>query len=125
MSTATKLSERSCDQFCQVGAVIISDDNTQILALGYNGNHQGGPNERESTDPGESGLIHAEMNALIHLDFNNPKKKIIYITHSPCRMCSKLLINAKISEVVYRTKFREDSGLELLRDSGIIVRQIL
>ena len=59
----------------QVGAVIVTEDNTQVLAVGYNGDHRGGPNCVESTEPGQSGFIHAEINALIKCDFNNPKKK--------------------------------------------------
>ena len=35
----------------QVGAVIVSEDNCQVLAIGYNGNYAGGPNEVESSNP--------------------------------------------------------------------------
>ena len=60
MSVAHTISQRSIDPRYQVGAIIVSDDNTQLLALGYNGNYKGGPNSVESLNPGESGLIHAE-----------------------------------------------------------------
>ena len=76
MSTARLLSKRSYDPRNQVGAVVVTEDNTQVLAVGYNGNHAGGPNEVESLEPGHSGLIHAEINALLKMDYNNPKKKI-------------------------------------------------
>jgi deoxycytidylate deaminase len=49
------------------------------LAIGYNGNYAGGPNEVESTEPGMSGMLHAEINALIKLDYNNPNKKIKFV----------------------------------------------
>ena len=71
MSVAKTISQRSIDPRHQVGAIIVSDDNTQLLALGYNGNYKGGPNRTESDEPGMSGLIHAEQNALIKLDYNN------------------------------------------------------
>ena len=107
----------------QVGAVIVTDKNTQVLAIGYNGNYAGGPNEVESTTPGASGMIHAEINAMIKLDYNNPNRKIMYVTLSPCRDCAKAIVNGGISEVVYCEEYRNTSGLELLREVGITVRQ--
>ena len=117
------IAKRSADPRFQVGAVIVTDDNTQVLAIGYNGDHKGGPNEVESIDPGSSGFIHAEINALIKCDYNIAKKKIMYITLSPCRMCAKAIVNAGISEVVYINDYRDSTGIELLSSSGIKVRK--
>ena len=69
-------------------------------------------------------MIHAEINALLKMDYNNPKKKKLYVTLSPCRMCSKAIINAGISEVIYDEEYRDTSSLDMLRSQGIIVRQI-
>ena len=66
MSCSRVISARSYDPRHRVGTVIVTEDNTQMLSVGYNGNYSGGPNEVESDVPGESGLIHAEINALIH-----------------------------------------------------------
>lgn len=123
MKVAYTVSERSYDPRHKVGTVIVTEDNTQLLSLGYNGNHKGGPNRVESSQPGESGLIHAEMNALIKLDYNNPKKKKMYVTLSPCRQCAKMMINANIDEVIYGELYRDRSGLEILSKQGIKVRQ--
>ena len=57
------ISTRSYDPRHQVGTVIVTDDNTQVLSVGYNGNYSGGPNEVESVEPGASGMLHAEINA--------------------------------------------------------------
>jgi dCMP deaminase len=119
MAMAQLIAQRSYDPRYQVGAIVVTEDNTQVLAVGYNGNHAGGPNEVESSIPGESGMLHAEINALLKTDYNNPKKKMLYVTLSPCRMCAKAIINAGISEVVYGEKYRDTSGLEILRESGI------
>jgi dCMP deaminase len=102
----------------------VTEDNTQLLSLGYNGDHAGGPNCRESDMPGDSGFIHAEVNALIKLDFNSPKRKKMYVSLSPCKMCAKAIINARIDEVVYIDKYRDLSGVELLQNAGIKVRQL-
>ena len=120
---AKTISLRSYDQRFQVGAVVVSEDNCQVLAVGYNGNYSGGPNEVESDTPGESGMIHAEINALLKLDYNNPKKKKLYLTLSPCRMCAKAIINSGISEVIYFEEYRDTTGLQLLLDSGVTTRQ--
>lgn len=124
-SFARTISSRSIDPRFKVGAVIVSNDNTQVLSIGYNGDQAGGSNIVESSEPGQSGCIHAEINALIKLDFNNPKKKIMYVTLSPCKMCAKAIVNASIDEVVYLDEYRDMSGVELLRASGTKVRRLV
>lgn len=119
MAIARTIAARSCDPRLKVGAIIVSSDNTQMLSGGYNGNYAGGPNEHESPEPGQSGFIHAEINALIKLDFNFSKEKHMYLTHSPCRMCAKCIINAGISMVVYGEAYRDPSGLDLLASAGV------
>ena len=118
------ISRRSPDPSFKVAAIVVTEDNTQLLSLGYNGDHAGGPNCRESDMPGDSGFIHAEVNALIKLDFNSPKRKKMYVSLSPCKMCAKAIINARIDEVVYIDKYRDLSGVELLQNAGIKVRQL-
>jgi dCMP deaminase len=123
MKVAQSVAERSVDPRHQVGAIVVTEDNTQLLSLGYNGNFAGGPNKIESETPGESGLIHGEINCVIKLDYNNPKKKKMYVTLSPCRDCAKVLVNAGIQEVIYGEEYRDTSGLDILRESGIVIRQ--
>jgi len=124
MEFAKRISRRSCDPRHNVGAVIVTNDNTQVLAVGYNGNFSGGPNEVESEIPGESGMLHAEINALLKMDYNIPKYKILYVTLSPCKMCSKAIVNAGVDEVVYSEEYRDDSGLEILKSARVVVRKI-
>jgi dCMP deaminase len=121
MAVAKTIAQRSYDDRLKVGAIVVSIDNTQVLSIGYNGNYKGGPNARDSMEPGKSGLIHAEVNALIKCDYNFPKKKCMYVTHSPCLECAKLIINADIVRVVYEIPFREPAGLELLKTVGVQV----
>ena len=118
---ANSISRRSYDPRHQVGAVVVTEDNTQVLAIGYNGNYKGGPNEVESEIPGESGMIHAEINALLKMDFNNPKKKKMYITMSPCRMCAKAIVNAGVKKIIYDEEYRDQGGTRLLADAGVEV----
>jgi len=124
MGTAHIISERSYDPRYQVGAIVVTEDNTQVLAVGYNGNYSGGPNAVESAIPGESGMIHAEINALLKMDYNNPKYKKLYVTLSPCRQCAKAMVNAGIDEVIYDEEYRDTSSIEILLDAGIKVRKL-
>jgi dCMP deaminase len=123
MGFAQSISERSIDPRFKVGAVVVSKNNTQVLSVGYNGDQAGGPNEVESLEPGQSGCIHAEINALIKLDYNNPKRKKMYITLSPCRTCAKAIVNASIDEVIYNEEYRDVTGASILIAAGINVRR--
>ena len=120
---AQSIAKRSVDPKHKVGSIIVNSENTQVLSIGYNGDHKGGPNRRESLETGQSGFIHAEINSLIKLDYNNPCKKKMYLTLSPCPVCAKAIVNAGIEEVVYE-KFYEHGheGIKILSDSGIVVR---
>lgn len=123
MKIARTVADRSYDQRLNVGAIIVTEDNTRLLSLGYNGNYRGGPNTPDSDEPGMSGFIHAEINALLKTDFTFPSRKIMYVTHSPCEMCCKCIINAGINEVVYEKTYRNEKGLIYLLDAGVYVRQ--
>lgn len=123
--TASIIAKRSLDPRLQVGAVIVTNDNTQVLAVGYNGDHRGGPNVVDSLEPGMSGFIHAEINALIKCDFNNPKSKKMYLTHSPCPLCAKAIVNGGIQQVIYNTPYRDERGIKLLQDAGINTTRII
>ena len=124
ISVAQKIAERSIDERLQVGAVVVTNDNTQVLSVGYNGNYAGGPNKSESLEPGCSGLIHAEINALLKLDYNNPKVKKMYVTPLPCRMCAKSIVNSGIKYVVYEQDYRDMSSLDIFKDADVCVRKI-
>lgn len=123
MNVAHQIQRRSVDPKYKVGTIIVTFDNTQVLAVGYNGDQKGGSNVRDSLEQGMSGFIHAEENALIKCDYNNPKRKKMYVTLSPCRMCAKRIINAGIDVVIYDEEYPDRTGIELLREAGIEVIQ--
>jgi dCMP deaminase len=123
MDFARNIARRSPDPTFKVGCCIVTQDNCQVLSIGYNGDHKGGPNVRESLEPGYSGFIHAEINALIKLDYNNPKPKTMYLTLSPCKQCAKAIINGGISRIVYLKEYRCADGLSLLLEKGVDVHK--
>jgi len=124
MQMAETIAQRSHHPTFKVGAIIVTSDNTQVLSLGYNGNAKGMSNVPQSEEPGCSGLLHAEINALLKLDYNNPKDKVMYITLSPCENCAMAIINSGIKKVVYKESYRDMSGVDLLRKANITVNNI-
>ena len=119
---AETISQRSADSKYKVGAVVVNSENTQVLSIGYNGDQKGGPNRRQSDETGKSGFIHAEINALIKMDYNNPCIKKMYLTLSPCEVCAKAIVNANINEVIFNELYEDGyPGLDILIDAGIKV----
>ena len=119
-----QIAKRSPDPKHKVGAVIVNEENTQVLSIGYNGDQKGGSNTRNSMDVGCSGFIHAEINALIKCDYNDPSVKKMYLTLSPCEICAKAIINAGISEVIYLERYEQSNGIDILIEAGITVRHL-
>ena len=124
MKMAETISLRSHHPKWKVGAIIVTSDNTQVLSLGYNGNAAGLENCPDSMSPGKCGMIHAEINALLKLDYNNPKEKKMYVTLSPCEMCAKAIVNSGVKTVIYKKSYRNSKGVNILRNSGIIIRKV-
>ena len=119
MTMAETIAQRSHHSTFKVGALIVTSDNTQVLSLGYNGNAAGLSNIPQSEEPGCSGLLHAEINALIKLDYNNPKEKVMYLTLSPCENCAIAIINSGIKKVIYKNDYRSKKGINMLIEGGV------
>lgn len=116
-----------------VGCVVVSEDNTKVLSLGYNGSAKGDKNECEyNGDDIKVGgsrctCVHAEMNSLAKLDTSTPYIKKMYITLSPCSLCYKLIVNAGIDELIFITEYNRSMEAESILDRlellGVIVRR--
>lgn len=107
----------------KVGCLVVKDG--QIISDGYNGTPSGMDNECEYEYNGKlitkPVVLHAESNALMKLakSNNNSNGATIYLSLSPCFDCSKLIVQAGISRVVYKEKYRDNSGLLLLEENNI------
>ena len=118
MRMAQELAKRSTCLRLQVGTVVTDASLGNVVAIGYNGNAKGLPNRCDSSVPGACGCIHSEVNALVKAPGGLPDK-VVFVTHSPCVLCSKLMINSGISHVFYRRPYRNPSGTDLLRTAGV------
>ena len=112
----------------QVGAIIVKDG--QIMSDGFNGTPCGFENKCEvkSMDGSLhtlSSVLHAESNAILKCaKYGRPTNgSTLYITHSPCIECAKLIIQAGIIRVVYIEDYKKSEGLELLKKAGINVEK--
>jgi dCMP deaminase len=137
MAIADVVASRSSCVKRRVAAVIVKD--RRIIATGYNGTPRGITNCNEGgcerclslvpsgTNLGECLCSHAEENAIVHAAYHGVSLKgaTLYTTFSPCIICTKMIINAGISEVVYRGAYSlSKTTLELLLEAKVRVRQI-
>jgi len=122
MDFANLISRRSTCQRLQVGTVITTTDFRKVLAVGYNGNASGLPNTCDREQPGNCGCLHSEENAVINCDAPRQTEKYVFVTHLPCAMCAKRLINlGNVKRVHYQNDYRNTDSIELLRSVGIEV----
>jgi len=120
MRMAEELAKRSTCRRLSVGTVITDPTLENVVAIGYNGNARGFPNDCDAPTPGACGCIHSEMNALVKAP-GNLADKVVFVTASPCPMCAKLMVQAQVSHVYYREPYRRAEGLEVLRSAGVVV----
>jgi len=123
MNVAHEVAKRSTCERAQVGAVIVKDK--RILTTGYNGSPRGLPH---CTDVGclmDNGhcvrTLHAEQNAIIVAALHGviTEGASIYITHQPCFLCAKMIINAGIIQIVYDQDYPDDRASEFLEQAGV------
>jgi dCMP deaminase len=122
---AQTLAERSTCTRMNVGTVITSTDYRKVLAVGYNGNAAGLPNQCDRSEPGNCGCLHSEENAVINCDSPRSMEKHVFVTHLPCVACAKRLINlGGVKKVFYKNEYRSKDSIEILRSVGIEVVQL-
>ena len=124
LNLAKGLAERSTCSRLQVGSVITTADHRHVLAVGYNGGASGLNDEHscKSDVPGQCGHLHSEINAIINCTAPRHVEKILYVTHTPCIMCAKAIINlGGVIKVVVVEPYRSEEGSILLRRAGIPV----
>jgi dCMP deaminase len=109
----------------QVGAIIVK--NNIIIADGFNGTPSGFENCCEDqTGNTHWYVLHAEANAILKLAKSNNRgqNSTLYVTLSPCKDCSKLILQAGVKRVVFIKKYKDSSGIDFLSKAGIEVAQI-
>lgn len=109
----------------KVGCMTLKKDFSKIASFGYNGSYSGAQEnpetgtEEESLMPGESGFIHAEVNMIAKFKEYDPENYIVLLTLSPCKMCTKILINAGFKHVYWIDEYRDTGHLQIFNECGI------
>ena len=136
MKVAALVAERSTCLRHHMGAIIVKDK--KIITTGYNGVAK---DMKDCMELGclrdELGIasgtrheicraIHAEQNAIIQAAFHGTSVKggILYCTHSPCMICSKMIVNAGITEIITYQDYSDQDSIEFLKKAGIKLRKI-
>ena len=130
MELAEKLATRSTCDRASVGAVIVNSDN-RIVSTGYNGSVANNPHCDDVGHTLRDGhciaTIHAEINAITYCAREGVALKgtTLYVTHFPCLNCTKSIIAAGITKVVYKNDYRVDEYvLELFKLNNVEVVKV-
>jgi dCMP deaminase len=144
MKAAEVYSQLSSARRLQVGCVVVKDNT--IIGIGYNGMPSGWDNNCEKRSYtnidskwqylDEDGstyslvtrpeVLHAESNALAKVarSTNSSEGASVFVTHAPCLDCAKMMYQAGINSVYYRSSYRDTSGVDFLKECNIEVKQI-
>ena len=131
MDVAESFAKLSSAVRLQVGAIVVKDD--RIISIGYNGMPSGWDNCCEDiirTDEvgfqvtkTKAEVLHAETNAIAKLAKSSESGlgATMFVTHSPCIECAKLIYQSGISTVYYKNNYRSDDGINFLIKSKVRV----
>ena len=137
MQMALLAARRSTCLRRQVGAVIVKDKH--IIATGYNGAPKGLEHcdeiggclrEELGVPSGERHelcrALHAEQNAIIQAAVlgQSVKDSLMYVTHQPCSICAKMIINAGIRKIIINSGYPDEMASKLLKEANIEVEQL-
>lgn len=141
MTIAKTVATMSHARRLQVGAIVVKDD--RVISMGYNGMPAGWDNNCEYDDTetfrNEYGVVdfrpilktkpevlHAETNAIAKLARSTESGHLadLFVTHSPCLDCAKLIYQAGIKRVFFGTAYRDSAGTDFLTASGVTVEQL-
>ena len=115
-------SRATCDR-AHIGAVLVKDK--YIISTGYNGAPRGlGHCDDLGHEMENSHCIrttHAEQNAIIQAAVRGASTQgsTLYTTHSPCKICAKIILNAHISKVVAKRIYRDETVKRMFDEAGV------
>lgn len=137
MQAAFLVSRRSTCLRRQVGAVLVKDK--RILATGYNGAPSGIAHceatgclrEKMRVPSGQRHELcrglHAEQNVILQAALHgvSVQESYMYITHTPCSICAKMLINAGIKEIVISDVYPDKMAMDFLKEARVKIRRFI
>lgn len=137
MEMAKLTAKRSTCMRRSVGAVIVKD--RHAIATGYNGaprgiahcEERGGCIRQKLNVPSGQRhelcmALHAEQNAIIQAAAmgHGIEGGTIYITHQPCAICAKMIINSGIKRIVIKEGYPDELAAAILEEAGLKIEKI-
>jgi dCMP deaminase len=134
MKVAEIYAELSSAKRLHVGAIIVKDD--RIISIGYNGMPAGWSNICEFDMYDDAGqwvgnrtrpeVLHAETNAIAKLAKSSESglDATLFVTHSPCLDCAKLVYQSGINSVYYRNTYKNEDGIDFLKKCNVKVEKV-
>lgn len=132
MQTALAHASLSKAVRAQVGAVLVTSHG--VTLTGYNGTPRGLDNCCEELKPQafphepalvtKPEVIHAELNCIMKAAREGVSciDSTVYVTLAPCVQCSAMMVQAGVKRLVYKTPYRDMSGLLLLKEAGVLTQ---
>jgi dCMP deaminase len=131
MELTSVVAKRSTCLRRNVGAVLVKEK--RVLATGYNGapvglkhcSDVGCVREEQNVPSGERHELcrglHAEQNAIIQAALHGISidGAILYCTHQPCILCTKMIINAGVNRIVCKGEYPDELAISMLEEAGI------
>jgi dCMP deaminase len=129
MATAVLIATRSNCERLHVGCVIVAggERKNRLVAAGYNGFLPGTPHVSRVRAGHEQATVHAEQNAVADAARRGSSVGgcVAYVTHFPCVNCAKMLAAAGISEIKYRSDYKNDPLVkQLMSDAGVMLKKL-
>lgn len=146
MATAQEFASCSTAKKLKVGAIIVDPDTGAIVSVGYNGTLPGASNQCEDivekppfwVHPDDEHtyykfktkdeVLHAEENAIAKMakTGSSADGAWMFITHSPCIKCARLIVASGITRVFYQEQFAGSiaSGIDLLKSHNVTVYKV-
>jgi dCMP deaminase len=125
MDVAERFAQLSSAKRLNVGAIVVKDD--RIISIGYNGMPTGWDNCCEDeNNKSKPEVLHAESNAIAKLA-RSPESgegATLFVTHSPCIECAKLIYQSGIKQVYYGESYRSSDGIDFLNASDVGVEKL-
>lgn len=125
MKSALNYADLSYCTRLKVGCLVVKDD--RIISIGFNGTPKGWDNVCEDENNNSHPyVLHAELNAIAKLAKSNESGEgsSVFVTHSPCYDCAKLLAQIGVKEVFYTEEYRTTDGIDFLKKCGITVEKL-
>jgi deoxycytidylate deaminase len=112
------------DNDCENTVFVLDEEvmGTDMVSLGYTQTDKGNWTKLKTKPE----VLHAETNAIAKLakSTESGDGALLFVTHSPCLDCAKLIYQSGINSVFYRNSYRDDAGINFLTKSGVEVTQI-